>query len=91
MAYSKINPSDEVDYTQDFSNYLASGVTISSATWSSVPSGLTFASGSNGSQTASIRISDAVAGEIYKVFCEITDSNGQVLKQEALTLRGANE
>lgn len=91
MAYRKINPTDEVDYTYNFSGYLGTGVTVSSATWTSVPSGLTFASGSNSGQTASIRISDAVAGEIYKVFCEITDSNGQVLKQEALTLRGANE
>lgn len=89
MSYRVQNPSSEVTFTYDCSDYLDTGVTIADAVWSSLPTGLTFASESESGQNATVVISGVVDREVYKIFCTLTDSNGLTQKIEALTIRGA--
>jgi|JI10StandDraft_1071094.scaffolds.fasta_scaffold1764000_2 hypothetical protein len=71
-------PADVVDYSLDWVDHLASGVTIADATWT-VPAGL--AAGSQGvtGTVATKRLSAGTAGAEYTVTCTITKSSGEVL------------
>lgn len=55
----------------DFSRRLASGVSISSVTWTSIPTGLTLSSQTNTSTTAQCLISSGAVGQDYIVSCQV--------------------
>lgn len=72
------DPSATLDYTLDWyaDGWLGTD-TISAVTWV-VPSGLTQASSSNTTTTATIWLSGGTVGTDYEVTCRITTAGGRV-------------
>ena len=62
----------------DFSAWLPTGVTVSSVTWESDPTGLTFSSESLASNIATVTISGGYYNNKYKAKCQATLSNGEI-------------
>ena len=62
----------------DFNAWLPSGVTVSSVTWESDPTGLTFSSSSLASNIATTTISAGAVNQKYKVKCQATLSNSDI-------------
>lgn len=71
------DPDGAVFYTFNVSQYLNSGATVSSASWSSP--GLTRASETTTSTTATAKFSGGVDGQDYAVVCTITTSDGETI------------
>lgn len=70
------DPSAVLDYSVDWSAWLASGETISASTWV-VSSGLTLASQSNTTTVATAWISGGTAPTDYRITNRITTSAGR--------------
>lgn len=64
-----------LDYTQNWSNWLASGDTIATSSWSS-ETGITIDSHTNDTTTATVVVSGGTNGKTYKLTNTITTSNG---------------
>jgi hypothetical protein len=62
-------------YTIDWSRYLATGDTISTAVFT-VPDGLTKGTEGHTTTTAWVQLSGGVAGQEYRVSCRITTTPG---------------
>lgn len=71
------DPNATLDYTFDWSDWLPSADTISSVAWQVSP-GLTTASVSNTTTTATIWLSGGTEGEKYSVRCRITTAAGRI-------------
>lgn len=67
------DPHAVLDYGFDWSTWLASGETLSSATWT-VPTGITEDSTQLGSDSAKIWLSGGTAGESYTIACKVVTS-----------------
>jgi hypothetical protein len=78
MSFPEIkhDPNAVLDYTIDWSDWLPSGDTILSSSWS-VPAGLTEDSSSNTSTTATVWISGGTAGTNYRITNHITTTEGR--------------
>lgn len=75
------DPDAKLDYSVDWSDWLATGETIASSTW--VPSDadvlqLTDDTESSGIATAWVQMSDPVSGTRYRITNRITTSNGRI-------------
>jgi len=69
--------SEVLDYTIDWSSWLAAGDTINTSAWAVAPTGeLTLAAGSNTTTTTKIRASAGVAGKAYTLTNTITTTGG---------------
>lgn len=83
------DPDDELDYKFDWSNWLATGETISSYTITT-ETGLTKDSDSESSGVVTVWLSGGTAGNDYDVACKITSSAGRV-KERTMTFRVKNQ
>ena len=70
------DPDAVIDYTIDWSSWLADGETISASEWD-VPTGLTEVSEAETSTETTVRISGGTAGESYTVTNHVATSTGQ--------------
>lgn len=70
------DPSDVLDYVFDWSDWLETGETIASATFTTT-TGITQDSDSNTTTTATVWLSSGTAGETYTVGCLITTNMGR--------------
>lgn len=70
------DPSDILDFTVNWANWLTVGETISAATFT-VEAGITKTSESNTTTTAKVRLSGGTAGNQYTITCQIDTSAGQ--------------
>lgn len=70
------DPQSTLDYTVDWTSWMAAGDAISSVVWT-VPSGITQASVSATDTTATIWLSGGTVGQSYNVQCKITTSGGR--------------
>ncbi len=72
-----ITPNGIVDYSQDWTDWLASGDSVSSSTWT-VESGCSIANDTLATPiaTAIIQNDDGLAGKTYKVINSIVTNNG---------------
>lgn len=73
-------PTSPKEFTIDWTSWLPTGVTISTATHT-LESGLTEDSKSNSTVLANIVISGGVAGTVYECTSEIEASNGRPYEQ----------
>jgi hypothetical protein len=73
------HPNSVKFYTMDWTDYLNSGATISSQSWSITPSGLTNVSDAivTGGLKATIKVSGGVDGTDYQVTNTIVTSDGE--------------
>ena len=71
------DPQAVLDYTFDWADWLPSGDTISSVAWEVSP-GVTIASVSNTTTTATIWLSGGTEGQKASVRCRITTAAGRV-------------
>lgn len=69
------DPRAKLDYVFDWSRWLDSGDSISSASFTAA-SGLSISSTSVASPNATIRLAGGTAGSKYTVTCQITTANG---------------
>lgn len=76
QTYRK-DPDANLDYGIDWSDWLASGETISVSAWT-VPSGITEGTKSNDGTTVKVWLSGGTAGEIYTISNKITTSDGRI-------------
>lgn len=71
------DPGASLDYSFDWTDWLGTNETISSATWT-VPAGLSKVSEVNTAYIATCRISGGTAGVNYTVTCQITTNQGEI-------------
>jgi hypothetical protein len=85
-----INPSDQLVITFDYSNELASGITLTSATHT-VPSPMTKVSESFDTANAlsQVKVSGAVHGQTQMIGGQATLSNGEIINRQ-FPVRGWN-
>lgn len=71
------DPQATLDYSFDWTDWLGTGETISSTSWT-VPAGLTKVSEVATSYISTCRISGGVLGTSYTVTCQITTNLGEI-------------
>ncbi len=78
MAYPSYikDPDSVLDYSFDWSSWLATAETLSTATWT-VPTGITKNSQSLTTTVATAWISGGTAGTSYNVACKVVTSGGR--------------
>lgn len=79
------DPNAVVDYTIDWSSWLADGDTILVSEWI-VPAGITQDSETNTNLTTTIWLSDGTAGQSYALTNRITTSQGRT-QDKTITIR----
>lgn len=87
-AVNAVDPKDPNEakfYTFNAAPYLNSGATISAATWTCP--GLTFASTSTTSSTATAKISGGQDGQDYAILVALTTSDGETIYPPRIILR----
>lgn len=77
MSFTK-DPAADLDYEWDWTAWLATGETITAATVSSVPTGLTVGAVTNTATTATVWLSGGASDTTYTVSCQVTTSAGRV-------------
>jgi hypothetical protein len=82
------DPDEVLDYEIDWTSRLGSD-TIATSTWT-VPTGLTSASNSSTTTTATIWLSGGTTGTTYRVLNEITTAGGRTMDQ-TVTLKIADK
>ena len=73
------DPQAKLDYTVDWSLWLATGETISAVDWSASPAGLTLPDSSiaDDGLAATIWVQGGPVGAVYTITCHITTSSGR--------------
>lgn len=84
----KKDPSAVLDYAFDWSDWLATGETISTATWT-VPAGITKTDQDETTTTAVIWLSGGTADTDYNVACAVTTSDGRT-DERTMTIKVRN-
>ena len=84
-AFSTKDPDDVRLYTWDFTDWLATGESVSSYSFPDFPVGLTQVSDSNDATSVTVKISGGTAGESYNVTCRVITDGGQT-KDITLTI-----
>ena len=74
-AFIRKDPESVLDYTINWANWLSSGDTIATSTYT-VPTGITADSVSNTTTTATVKLSSGTAGTNYVIKNSITTGNG---------------
>jgi len=69
------DPTSKEDYTWDWSVWLASGETITAATFTAV--GVTATTGTHDTTTATTRVGGGTVGAVGTITCHIVTSTGQ--------------
>lgn len=82
MKLFKKDPSAILDYSIDWSLWL-NGDTIQSSSWT-VPQGLTKASETNNSTSATVWLSGGILGQTYTVTNRVTTTNGRTDERSIL-------
>lgn len=70
------DPDSTLDYTVDWTQWMSSGDTIASVTWT-VPSGITQVTSTNTSTKAIVWLSGGTVGQSYQVRCRIVTVGGR--------------
>lgn len=66
----------------EWADRIPSGATLSTATWAASPSGLTLSGSSTGTTAASTLVAGGMPGHTYRLTCQATLSDSQVLEQD---------
>lgn len=74
------DPQSVLDYGVDWSDWLASGETISTSAWT-VPAGITKDSDTKGDTSTVIWLSGGTAGEIYTLANKITTTDSRTVER----------
>jgi hypothetical protein len=89
LTWPAKDPDEAVLYGIDFVDRVDSGVTLSAATWTILPVGLTQSAQLVAGTQASLRLAGGALGDAYLVTCRATTSDGQTLDETAiLEIRG---
>ena len=88
MAFRLIDPSDKLDYTEDFVAWLDTGVVIDGTpVWTIFPTGPTLGDQTNTTTSASIYVSGTTLGVTYELTVAIvTDAAVPQNHQRSITL-----
>ena len=76
-AFDTKDPDDVINYTWDFSKFLATGESISSYSFPDFPAGLTLVTDSNTATSVTGRISGGTDGTTYTITCRAITDAGQ--------------
>lgn len=74
------DPSDALDYTMNWADWLVGGATITAATFT-VETGITKGAESNTTTTAKVRLSGGTVGGQYTITCQVTLSTGEICQR----------
>lgn len=80
------DPDAELDYALDWADWLSDSETISAASWSSYPDGLTLAGDAINDSVTSVLVSGGSFGAVHALRCRVTTSLGRK-DDRTLTLR----
>jgi len=87
MSYFLHDPdAGPIDYSVDFTNWLASGDTVSTVIWSVFPVGPTLGTKSLAGAIATQNISGGTLGAVYRLTASATSTNG-IVDDRSITLR----
>lgn len=92
MTYQIMNRNEQVTIGFNWAHALNDGVTITDSDWSSVPAGLDFSGDLIDGQETIVTVSDTGSPDVsvrgdYDIYNIIETSDGQRLKEKALTIR----
>ena len=89
MSYQLIDPGSKADFTCDFASLLDTGVIISGTpVWTISPTGPTIGDQVNTTTTATIFVSLATLGRVYRLTCKIvTDAATPQTFERSIVLR----
>ena len=88
MSYLLIDPDEDLDYQEDWSNWLDPTITITSATWAIVPTGPTLHDQIDTATTSRIFVSGCTVGVVYLLSCTvITDNTTPQTAERSIALR----
>lgn len=74
------DPSDVLDYTVNWANWLTGGATITAAVFT-VETGITLGATSNTTTTAKARLSGGTVGAQYTITCQVTLTTGEIAQR----------
>jgi hypothetical protein len=80
------DPNDKLDWSHDWSDFLAAGDSIASRVWSIDPEGGSPSLIVSGGTSASVLIGNLTVGVVYRLSEKITTTNG-VIAERSLTIR----
>lgn len=83
-SWSAKDPNDVLDYSIDWTALLIGGETVSTASWSVSPSGLTIGTTAISSPNTSAWLSGGTAGVQYAVTCQIDTSASRSYERTVL-------
>lgn len=86
------DPAETLDHTLDWSDWLATGDTISESTWSISPAGpdITTTPPANTGTTATVWLAGVVFGQLYTLANQVTTAAGRV-GERSIIIRGFAE
>lgn len=91
LVWPPKDPDEVLDYQVDWSARLGTGDTIATSTWD-IPTGITAASDSNDTTTATIWLSGGSSGSVYVLTNTITTTIGRTFEQQVrLAVNGASQ
>lgn len=79
-----------LDYSVDFTNWLASGDSISTVTWAILPTGPTLSSPSLVAAVATTNVTGGTLGEVYRLTASATSANG-IVDDRSIILRAGHQ
>ena len=74
----KHDPDAKLDYGCDWSDWLPTGATIATSTWTVTPTGPTLSADSKSTTATVVWVSGGTAGTVYTLTNRITDSDGRI-------------
>ena len=93
MPYRLIDPDETLDYSRDWSAFLddrgSPSDTIQTSAWSIVPAGPTLSGAQLGGAVASVFVSGAALGRLYRLTNRVTTLQGRTAERST-TLRCEN-
>ena len=80
-AFRLIDPDEKLTFSVEWSHWLATDDTISSASWTIVPTGPTVVDLGESGTVVSASVESCTHGEIYRLTCDMVSNDGETGQQ----------
>ncbi len=85
-AFRLIDPDEKLTYSVEWSSWLATSDTISSASWAITPTGPTVTDLGESGTVVSASVESCTRGEIYRLTCDLVSADGET-GQQSIAIR----
>ena len=84
MAVRLKDPQESIDYAVDWSDFLASGETISASSWASSSTALAIGTVSATTDTTAVFVSGGTVGDVYRVTNKVTTTQTRIAERSVI-------